>query len=244
MKLATLFILASFVPGILCVAQDQTPATKPAESAPAPVAAESQAGKPSVASAAAQTAPAQTTPIQTTPQSVAPSEPAPALAAGASANTYLIGPSDILNVTVWKEPTLSGSILVRPDGMISLPLLGDVLASGLTPLQLADQVAAKLKKFVQDPNVSVVVSQIHSKVVYMLGEVAKKGPIDMTPDMTLLQAIASAGGLSDYANTKKIYILRADSGNHQKIPVHYKQALKGDRSLDLPLKSGDTIVVP
>ena len=244
MKLATLFILASFTPGIVCAAQDRTPAPKPAESAPAPVVAAPEAGTPSVVNAPDQTTPAQTAPIQATAQTVAPSPPVPALAAGAAANTYLIGSSDVLNVTVWKEPTLSGSILVRPDGMISLPLLGDVLAAGLTPLQLSDQVATKLKKFVQDPNVSVVVSQIHSKVVYMLGEVAKKGAIDMTPDMTLLQAIASAGGLSDYANTKKIYILRGDAGNHQKIPVHYKQALKGDRSFDLPLKSGDTIVVP
>jgi polysaccharide export outer membrane protein len=128
--------------------------------------------------------------------------------------------------------------------MISLPLLGDVLATGLTPLQLADQIAGKLKKFVQDPNVSVVVSQIHSKIVYLLGEVGKKGPIEMTPGLTVLEAIGSAGGLTDYANAKKIYILRNEGGKNEKIPVKYKQALKGDRSLDLVLKSGDTIVVP
>ncbi len=169
---------------------------------------------------------------------------APDLAAGAAADTYVIGASDVLTVTVWKEPTLSGSILVRPDGMISVPLLGDVQASGLTPLQLADQIAKKLKKYVQDPNVSVVMSQIHSKVVYMLGEVTKKGPIDMTPNMTVLEAISSAGGLTDYANTKKMYILRNEAGTHQKIPVHYKDALKGNSAFNLVLKSGDTIVVP
>jgi len=150
----------------------------------------------------------------------------------------------VLTVTVWKEPTLSGSILVRPDGMISLPLLGDVLAAGLTPLQLANQIAADLKKFIQDPNVSVVISAIHSKVIYLLGEVGKKGPIEMTPGMTLLEAIASAGGLTDYANMKKIYILRDQDGKHQKIPVHYKEALKGNSDLNLVLQSGDTIVVP
>jgi polysaccharide export outer membrane protein len=166
------------------------------------------------------------------------------MAAGTAADAYVIGASDVLTVTVWKEPTLSGSILVRPDGMISLPLLGDVQASGLTPLQLADQIATKLKKFIQDPNVSVVISQIHSKVIYLLGEVGKKGPIEMTPGMTLLEAIASAGGVTDYANTKKIYILRDEAGKHQKIPVHYKEALKGDSTLDLVLKPGDTIVVP
>src|SRR5258708_37928342 len=95
---------------------------------------------------------------------------APAAAEGTASNSYVIGPTDVLAITVWKEPTLSGTILVRPDGMVSLALLGDVQASGLTPLQLGDQIALKLKKYIQDPNVSVVVSQIHSKVVYLLGE--------------------------------------------------------------------------
>jgi polysaccharide export outer membrane protein len=128
--------------------------------------------------------------------------------------------------------------------MISMPLLGDVQASGLTPLQLAGQITTKLKKFVQNPNVSVVISAIHSKVVYLLGEVAKKAPVEMTSGMTLLEAISSAGGLTDFANTKKIYILRDESGTHQKIPVHYKDALKGNSTLNLVLKPGDTIVVP
>jgi polysaccharide export outer membrane protein len=174
------------------------------------------------------------------PAEVAP----PALAAGTAADSYVIGASDVLAVTVWKEPTLSGTLLVRPDGMISLPLLGDVQASGATPLQLAGLIETKLKKFMQDPKVSVVLTQINSKRVYLLGEVGKKGPVDMTPGMTLLEAISSAGGLTDYANTKKIYILRDEAGKHQKIPVHYKEALKGNAELDLVLKPGDTIVVP
>jgi len=178
------------------------------------------------------------------PSPPALSAPAPAPPAGAAADTYVIGASDVIAIDVWKEPTLSGSLLVRPDGMISLPLLGDVHASGLTPLQLADQITAKLKKFVQDPNVSVVVSQIHSKVVYLMGEVGKKGPIEMTPGMTLLEAIGSAGGITEFANAKKIYILRDEAGKHEKIPVHYKEALKGDSALDLVLKPGDTIIVP
>jgi polysaccharide export outer membrane protein len=178
------------------------------------------------------------------PALTAPAAAAPAPAASAAADTYVIGPSDQITVNVWKEPTLSGGLLVRPDGMISLPLLGDVQAAGLTPLQLGDRITTMLKKFVQDPNVSVVVSQIHSKVVYLLGEVGKKGPIEMTPGMTLLEAIGSAGGLSDYANAKKIYILRDEAGKHEKIPVHFKEALKGDSTLNLVLKPGDTIVVP
>jgi len=171
-----------------------------------------------------------------------PADAAP-LPANAS-DSYVIGPSDMLTVTVWKEPTLSGNLLVRPDGMISLPLLGDVAASGVTCLQLSDQIATKLKKFMQNPQVSVVLTQINSKKVFLLGEVAKKGPVEMTSGMTLLQAIASAGGLTDYANSKKIYILRDESGKHQTIPVHYKDALKGKSEFDLALKPGDTIVVP
>jgi polysaccharide export outer membrane protein len=177
-------------------------------------------------------------------QVAAPAPAGLASAAGTASDSYVIGASDVLTITVWKEPTLSGSLLVRPDGMVSVPLLGDVQASGMTPLQLADQISTKLKKYIQDPNVSVVLTQINSKKVYLLGEVAKKGPMEMTPGMTLLEAIASAGGLTDYANTKKMYILRDGAGKHEKIPVHYKEALKGNSELNLILKSGDTIVVP
>jgi polysaccharide export outer membrane protein len=128
--------------------------------------------------------------------------------------------------------------------MISMSLLGDVQASGLTPLQLANQIAIRLKKYIQDPNVSVVLTQVNSKKIFLLGEVQRKGPVEMTSGMTVLQAIASAGGLTDFADAKKIYILRDEAGNHQKIPVRYKEALKGNSDLNLVLKSGDTIVVP
>jgi polysaccharide export outer membrane protein len=173
----------------------------------------------------------------------AESDSAPRPAEGAP-DSYKIGAGDFLTITVWRETTLTGSYLVRPDGMISMPLLGDVQASALSPTQLAGELEIRLKTFIQDPNVNVQVSQIHSKVIYLLGEVTKKGPIDMTPGMTLLQAIASAGGLTDYANAKKIYILRNDSGEDVKIPAHYKEALKGNSSLNLALQPGDTIVVP
>jgi polysaccharide export outer membrane protein len=216
MKPGRLFILALLASGICC------PAQNPAQNQE-PVARPVETAAP------------------------APAEPASAPqapASGSATDSYIIGPSDDLTVTVWKEPSFSGAYLVRLDGMISIPLLGDVLASGKTPLQLADQIATKLKKFIQDPNVSVVIGQIHSKVVYMLGEGVKAGPIAMTSGMTLLEAISSAGGLNDYANAKKIYILRNEDGKHQKIPVHYKEALKGDSTFDLILKPGDTIVVP
>jgi polysaccharide export outer membrane protein len=160
------------------------------------------------------------------------------------ADTYVIGASDVLAVTVFKEPALSGNLLVRPDGMISIPLLGDVKASGKTPAQLAEEVTAKLKKFIQDPNVTVVLNQINSKKIYLIGEIGRTGPLEMTPGMTLLEAIASAGGITEFANSKKMYILRTEDGKQQKIPVQYKQALKGDASFNITLKSGDTLVVP
>jgi polysaccharide export outer membrane protein len=165
-------------------------------------------------------------------------------AAKAPADSYVIGASDMIAVTVFKEPTLSGTLLVRPDGMISMPLLGDVKAAGKTPLELSDEITTKLKKYIQDPNVTVVLNQNNSKIVYLMGEVGKTGPVNMTPGMTLLQAVATAGGLTQYANAKKIYILRNTGGKQEKIPVQYKQALKGDSSLNLILNPGDTIVVP
>ncbi len=128
--------------------------------------------------------------------------------------------------------------------MISLPLIGDIKAAGKTPMQLAKDIEEQLKKYVQDPNVTVFLNQMNSKRVFLMGEVGKKGPILMTPGMTLLEAIGTAGGLTEFANAKKIYILRVVGGKQQKIPVQYKQALKGDLSLNLTLISGDTIVVP
>lgn len=173
------------------------------------------------------------------------STPAATAQSGSGANdSYVIGSSDVLNVTVWKQATLSGPLLVRPDGKISMPLLGDVQAAGLKPMQLASQISDKLKKFIKDPEVSVVVTTVHNDYVYLLGEVGKKGPVVMTPGMTLLQAISSGGGLTDFANKGKIYILRTVDGKQNRIPVNYKKALKGDASYDVPLQPGDTIVVP
>ena len=170
--------------------------------------------------------------------------PAPVVTAVSVPDSYVIGASDVVIVSVLKEPTLSSSLLVRPDGMISMPLLGDIQAAGKTPLQLAADVTTKLKKFIQDPNVTITLSQMNSKKVYLIGEVGRTGPMELTPGMTLLQAIATAGGLSQFANAKKIYILRTEGGKQQKIPVQYKQALRGDSSFNLPLIPGDTIVVP
>jgi polysaccharide export outer membrane protein len=183
---------------------------------------------------------------QDNPQSTvaAPQTPTAPASATTATDSYVIGASDVLTVTVWREPTFSGSVLVRPDGMISLSLLGDIPAAGNTPLQLANAISERLKKFIQDPQVSVVLTQINSKKIFLLGEVTKKGPVDMTPGMTLLEAIASGGGLTDFANTRKIYVLRNTAGKQEKIPVQYKDALKGKGEFNILLQPGDTIVVP
>jgi polysaccharide export outer membrane protein len=166
----------------------------------------------------------------------------PAVPVVVDAATYVIGPQDGLSVTVWKDATLSGTFPVRPDGMISLTLIGDVQAAGLTPMELGASITEKLKKFIQDPIVSVVVTAVNSKVIYVVGEVGKTGPIGMTPNMTALQAIATAGGLSVFAHSKNIYILRGKAQQH--IPFDYKKALKGDPKQQISLQPGDTIVVP
>jgi polysaccharide export outer membrane protein len=111
-------------------------------------------------------------------------------------------------------------------------------------MQLAEDITTKLKKYIQDPNVSVVVMSVNSQKIFLVGEVGHAGPVMMTAGMTPLQAIAAGGGLTAYANAKKVYILRGDAGKQLKIPFNYKQALKGDNSQTVELKPGDTIVVP
>jgi polysaccharide export outer membrane protein len=157
---------------------------------------------------------------------------------------YIIGADDVLLITVWNEGQLSGSMPVRPDGMITLPLLGDVLAAGSTPMQLKTDLTTRLKKFVTDPVVDVSVTAVNSKRVFFVGEVGHVGPLQLTPGMTILQAIATAGGLSPYANKKKIYILRGEQGKQQRIPFNYDKALKKDDMQGVSLLPGDTIVVP
>jgi polysaccharide export outer membrane protein len=159
------------------------------------------------------------------------------------ATRYIIGPEDSLQVTVWKEPTLSGNFPVRPDGMISLVLVGDLPAAGLTPMTLSNDITQRLRKYIQDPVVTVAVLGVNSQRIFLVGEVGKVGPIMLTPGMTPLQAIVSAGGLSQFANSKRIYILRMVAGKQQKIPFNYKQALKGENT-GMTLLPGDTIVVP
>jgi len=158
---------------------------------------------------------------------------------------YVIGPQDVLDISVWKEPELTRAVPVRPDGKISMPLLNDVQAAGKTPLQLAADITTGLKKFVTDPQVTVIVTTINSQRVYILGEVNRAGAYPLLPDMTVLQALSSAGGFTQYANLKKIYLLRIESGKQVKHPFNYKDVLAGKAAdQNIFVRAGDTIVVP
>jgi polysaccharide biosynthesis/export protein len=186
-------------------------------------------------------------------QSDAPAPPSGNSAADKAANAspgiqagpeYVIGPEDVLHIAVWKEAELTATLPVRPDGKISLPLLNDVPAAGLTAIQLGQSITEKLKKYIADPRVTVVVNQINSKRIYMVGEVAHTGPMPMLPNMTALQALSSAG-LTQFANTKRIYVLRMENGRQQKMPVNYRKLVKGEQmEQNYILQPGDTIVVP
>lgn len=161
-----------------------------------------------------------------------------------TAATYVIGPEDVISISVWKESDLTETLPVRADGMVSLPLLNDVRAAGLTPMELSSVITEKLKKYVTDPRVTVVVSQMNSQRVYVTGEVLHSGAMNLTPEMTVLQALASAG-FSQFANTKRIYVLRKENGVERKFPVNYKRLVKGQNDTqNISLKPGDTIVVP
>ncbi|MBI3475642.1 MAG: polysaccharide biosynthesis/export family protein [Acidobacteria bacterium] len=180
-------------------------------------------------------------------QDATPTQPAatgsPEIVSAAGAD-YVIGPEDVLHVAVWKEGDLTATLPVRPDGKISLPLLNDVAAAGLTPMQLADSITEKLKKYVASPRVTVVVTQINSKRVYLVGEVGHTGATPMLPNMTVLQALSSAG-LTQFANTKKIYVMRMQNGKQVKLPVNYRKLVKGEMmDQNYLLQPGDTIVIP
>lgn len=179
---------------------------------------------------------------QAAPSTDAPA-PAPPPTSAVPAD-YVIGSEDTLHVSVWKEPDLTATLPVRPDGKISLPLLNDVQAAGLTPMQLADSLTAKLKKYVADPQVTVVVTQMNSQKVFLLGEVLHTGAVPLIPNMTVLQVLSTAG-FSQFANTKKIYILRTENGKQQKLLFDYKAVIKGEHmEQNILLKPGDTVVVP
>lgn len=160
--------------------------------------------------------------------------------------SFVIGDDDVLAVNVWKEPDISRSIPVRSDGRISLPLVGELQAAGRTPLQLEQDITSKLRNYIEDPEVTVMVQEIHSQKFNILGEVTKPGSYSLEVAATVLDAIAAAGGFRDFANKKDIYILRQNpNGGESRIPFNYKNVIKGKNpEQNIKLESRDTIVVP
>jgi polysaccharide export outer membrane protein len=157
---------------------------------------------------------------------------------------YVIGCEDLLSIHVWKEEALSRTLPVRMDGNISLPLIHQIRAAGLTPLQLEDVIVEKLKGFYENPIVSVTVMEANSFKVYVSGEVIKPDIYRLRSETTLLQIISMAGGFTESAKEKKILVIRKEAGKETRITVNYRKAVKGDPISNLVLKSGDIIIVP
>jgi polysaccharide export outer membrane protein len=209
---------------------------------------------PASVTAAPQTPPSESTasepakrvalPVKAPEKPVGPSVSGPT-SRGAS-DDYLIGSGDTLQISVWKEPEASvPAVVVRPDGRITMPLIKEVEVAGLTPRQAEAVITAGIGKFISDPNVTVVVAEINSKKIYLIGAVKKEGTIPYTYGMTIMQALSEAGGLNDYAKRKKIYILRTENGREYRLDFNYEEVIKGEKmDQNVMLLAGDTVVVP
>ena len=182
----------------------------------------------------AQTPGVQATPAATSPGSVV------------DPNSYRIGAGDVLEINVWKEPEASvPSAIVRPDGKITLPLIKEVEVDGLTPVEVEKLLASKFDRLIHGVDVTVVVKDIRSKKAYLIGAVKKEGPLLLLSNMTVLQVLSEAGGLTDYAKKKKIYILRTENGQQRKIMFNYDEVIKGEKvDQNILVRPEDTIVVP
>jgi polysaccharide export outer membrane protein len=202
---------------------------------------------------AATTAKPQTPPAATTAKPQAPpapttakpaNAPPPPVAGVATPPGYIIGPDDLLSVRFYGDTSMSADVVVRPDGKISVSLLNDVQAAGLTPEQLNDALEKAASKFVTDPDVTVIVREVRSRKVYVIGQVAKPTPIPLNTDMTVLQALATVGGLLEYADKGNIIITREENGKQQRFRFNYNEVLAGKNlQQNIQLKPGDTILV-
>ena len=215
---AAAFALSGFVAAAPAWAQTPAQPVQPAPTAPA--------------------RPGTTPPVQ--------GRPAATVSTGiATATDYVIGPDDVLGIVFWRDTEMSGDVTVRPDGMITLPLLQDVKAAGMTPDQLRQQIQQAAAKFISDPNVTVTVRTIKSRNVFITGEVTRPGPYPVTGQMNVLQLISIAGGLNEYANRKEITIQRNENGKTQVFKFNYNDVAKGKNvAQNIVLKPGDTVVVP
>jgi polysaccharide biosynthesis/export protein len=184
---------------------------------------------------------------QPAPAGIAESRPTPAnvptgvpLPAG-----YKIGPDDVLAVMFWRDKDMTNEVTVRPDGRITLPLLNDVVAAGMTPDELRAKLTTEAQRYLEDPNVTVVVKQINSRKVFITGLVGKPGAYPLMSNTTVVQLISMAGGLADFANAKKIRVLRTQNGKQESLPFNYREVANGENlDQNIELKPGDTVVVP
>jgi len=221
--------------GLLTACASTTSAGQPATGAPAP--------PTPVRSAPVQPAPAQTAVTQ--PAVSVPAPVDPVAAAAAVDPTYVIGPDDVLAILYWRDKDTSADVMVRPDGKITLPLLNDIQAAGLTPDQLRAAIQKASEKYFQDPNVSVVVKAVNSRKVYVTGAVGRPGPYPLTSRTTVLQMLAQAGGIGDFAKKDKIAVLRTENGETKRYPFNYKDVIQGKKlEQNIELRPGDTLIVP
>ena len=232
-----------------------TPAAKPAEKKPEAKPAPAKADQPKPAQAPPAAA-GQAKPTQTTPAGTA-GQPTPTAAAATSAAVpvvpgavtpppgYLIGPDDVLSIVFWKDKDMTSDVQVRPDGKISISLINEVMAAGLTPDQLREHLTEESKKYLDDANITVVVKQINSRKVYITGQIAKQGPYTLSGPTTVMQLISMAGGVAEFSDSKNIMVLRMENGRQVAHKVNYKELVAGKKlAQNIELKPGDTIVVP
>lgn len=231
----------SFLVFSLCVAAAAQTALVPP--APAPASPASEEARPEVVKpdSTPQPAPAVSSTPAINPQAAGPATPPPASPVPADKAAYVIGPEDSLYIRVWHEPDLSGTLDVRPDGYISMQLIGEIKADGLTVAQLGNVVAKRLTDFIKTPEVNVQLLKVNSKKYSIQGEVNRPGTYALTGPTTVLEALVNASGFRDFANTKKIYVLRGS----QRFPFNYKAVSKG-KSMDenIQIQNGDQIFVP
>lgn len=238
MKLTYVLLAAGLWASTAAAAEQKNPSTQ-TESAAVPAQSASAPALKSVAStvAAQEAKPEAQEKEKADPRKAIQLPPAPG---------YSIGTEDILAINVWKEPELSRTVPVRPDGKVTVPLIGEVQAQGLTPNELETNIAKALKSFVANPEVSVIVQEVHSVKFNILGEVTKPGSYPLAKPTTVLDAIALAGGFRDFAKTTKVYVLRVRSdGSRHTMPFNYKDVIKGKHfEQNVELSPGDTIIVP
>lgn len=183
-------------------------------------------------------------PRNATPAAAPAAKPPATSAKTPMPSDYVIGVEDVLAVVFWREKDMSAEVVVRPDGMISLPLLNDVQAAGLTPEGLAAAIEKEATKFVKDPGTTVIVKQIRSRKVYVIGEVVRPGPIALTADLNVLKALSEAGGFIEGANKKDVVIVRTEGSTERRLKFNYNDVVKGENlQQNIKLVPGDTIIV-